>query len=148
MSIANPWARFSVAALLAVATSLPSVASPTQLPPEHTVGIASYASGGIGEGEAGRFKAAFDRYPLAIELLQHVGTRDEYTADARVKIVDPEGRTVLDERAEGPFMLVRLPAGEYRVVASLKGHELPARHVRVTSDRHERTAFVWSQNVG
>jgi hypothetical protein len=148
MNVAIQRAGLSVAALLAAAVSLQAVASSMQLPPERTAGIASYISGGVGKGEADRFKAAFDRYPLAIELLEHVGARDEYTADAHVKIVNHEGKTVLDERADGPFMLVRLPAGEYRVIASLKGHELPARQVRVTSGGHERTAFVWSQKVG
>jgi hypothetical protein len=148
MNIAIQRAGLSFAALLAASVSLQAVASPMQLPPERTVGIASYTSGGIGEGRADRFKAAFDRYPLAIELFEHAGARDEYTADARVRIADHTGKTVLDERADGPFMLVRLPAGEYRVTASLKGHELPAHHVRLTSDGHERTVFVWPKNVG
>jgi hypothetical protein len=148
MNIAIRRAGLSVAALLAAAVSLQAMASPMKLPPDRTVGIASYTSGGIGDGQAARFKAAFDRYPLAIELLEHAGSRDEYTADAHVKIVDHEGKKVLDERADGPFMLVRLPAGEYRVTASLKGHELSAHHVRLTSGGHERTAFVWPQKVG
>jgi hypothetical protein len=40
-----------------------------------------------------------------------------------------------------------LPAGAYRVLASLSGHELPARHVHVTSGGHENAAFIWPQNV-
>lgn len=148
MNIAIQRVGISLAALLAASVSLQAIASPSQMPSERTVGVATYISGGIGEGQADRFKAAMDRYPLAIELFEHTGALDEYTANARVKIADHRGQTVLDERADGPFMLVRLPAGEYRVVASLNGHELPARQVHVTGVGHERTVFVWPKNVG
>ena len=138
----------SAALMLAATVSLQALAAPTPLPPLRTVGVASYTSGGVGEAQAARFKAAFDQFPLAIELLEHVGAHDQYTADARVKIVDHRGQTVLDERAQGPFMLVRLPAGEYRVMAWLNGHALPAHEVHVTARDHLRTAFVWSPNAG
>ena len=118
------------------------------LPPEHTQGIASFVSGGVSDGEAQRFQAAFKRFPLIVELYEHTGQRDEYTADAHVRIADRHGNTVLDQRADGPFMLVRLPAGDYTVSASLKGHRLPEHKVHVTDSGHAHSVFVFPENAG
>ncbi|HKX39877.1 MAG TPA: hypothetical protein VJO99_01870, partial [Burkholderiaceae bacterium] len=52
------------------------------MPREHTQGIVSFVSGGVSDGEAQRFQAAFKRFPLIVELYEHSGQRDEYTADA------------------------------------------------------------------
>ena len=136
------------AALLGAAVSLQAHAVETHLPPERHAGSASYVSGGIGENESQRFEAAFKRYPLIVQLFENSGARDEYTADAMVKITDAKGRLVLHEKAEGPFMLVRLPAGDYRIAASLNGHDLAIHRVHVTDSGHAKTTFVFPSNAG
>jgi len=115
------------------------------LPPERVHGVASYLSGGVSDGEAQRFQAAFKKYPLIVELYEHSGARDEYTADADVRITDHKGAMVLEQRADGPFMLVRLPAGDYTVSASLHGESLPGHKVHVTDSGHARSVFVFSR---
>ena len=135
-------------ALIGAAMSLHAVAADGALPPERQAGVASYRSGGIGEAESQRFEAAFRRYPLIVQLFEATGVRDEYTADARVKITDAKGELVLDEKADGPFMLVRLPAGDYRVGATLKGRTLADHKVHVTDSGHAKTTFVFAQNAG
>jgi len=115
------------------------------LPPERVHGVASYVSGGVSDGEVQRFQAAFKQYPLIVELYEHSGARDEYTADANVRITDHKGTTVLEQRADGPFMLVRLPAGDYTVSASLHGESLPGHKVHVTDSGHARSVFVFSR---
>jgi hypothetical protein len=105
----------------------------------------SYVSGGVGAGEADRFKAAFDHYPLVVEVFRRDGARDEYTADARVKVADRMGRTVLDERTDGPFTLVRLPPGNYRVSAAMHGQREAERSVHVTPDGHAKAVFVFPE---
>jgi hypothetical protein len=139
----------ALAALLGAAMCLPAhAASDDQLPPERQAGSASFVSGGVGENEAQRFEAASKHYPLVVQLFENSGARDEYTADAKVKITDAKGRLVLDEKADGPFMLVRLPAGDYRVAASLKGHDLSGRRVHVTDSGHAQATFVFPRNAG
>ena len=142
------WMRNSgatFAAVLAAAVTQPSKASPLpQEPPVH----ASYVSGGIGEGEAQRLQAQERDYSLTVELLEHATPRDQYTADANVKITDArDGRTVLDAKADGPFMLVQLPAGNYRVAASLHGRSMPEHRVQVTDGGHAKTTFVFPAHV-
>jgi hypothetical protein len=130
------------ASLLGTAISV-NAAQVNNLPPERVHGVASYVSGGVSDGEAQRFQAAFKQYPLIVELYEHSGTRDEYTADADVRITDRKGTTVLEQRADGPFMLVRLPAGDYTVSASLHGRSLPGHDVHVTDSGHARSVFVF-----
>jgi hypothetical protein len=136
-------AGMSLAALLAAAVSLDAVAAVSPLPRERVSGTASYVSGGVSVDAAHAFEAAAARYPLVVKLYEHAGQRDEYTADAHVTISDRAGRVIVDDRAEGPFMLVRLPAGDYRVAASLKGRVLPAHQVHVTEHGHTSSTFVF-----
>ena len=136
-------AGVAFASLLGAAISA-NAAQANNLPPERVRGVASYVSGGVSDGEVQRFQAAFKQYPLIVELYEHSGARDEYTADAQVRITDRKGATVLEQRADGPFMLVRLPAGDYTVSASLHGQSLPAHKVHVTDSGHARSVFVFS----
>jgi EamA domain-containing membrane protein RarD len=61
------------------------------------------------------FTPLASKHPLAIELLERTGKIDEFTAYAMVKISDTQGHTVLDAKADGPFMLVDLPPGRYSI---------------------------------
>jgi hypothetical protein len=143
----TPWHLSGAAALLTAVFALNASAATPELP-RHDVGHVAYVSGGIGEDEAARFKREFDDYPLVVEVFRHDGARDEYTADALVKIVDRDGRAVFAEKAEGPFMLVRLPAGDYRVSASLEGRHLAPRQVHVTERGHAKAVFVFGEHAG
>jgi hypothetical protein len=135
------------ASVLGAAISV-NAAQVNNLPPERVAGVASYLSGGVSDGEAQRFQAAFKQYPLVVELYEHSGARDEYTADAQVRITDRKGGTVLEQRADGPFMLVRLPAGDYTVSASLNGQTLPGHKVHVTDSGHAHSVFVFPARAG
>jgi hypothetical protein len=94
----------------------------TPLPPERTVGSVSYLSGGIGSDEAQAMREAAVDYPLSLELAATGGgPRDEYIANAQVRIVDDHGSLLLDTRTQGPLLLVRLPAGTYAVDVGWNG---------------------------
>lgn len=137
------------AALLGAAAMLDAQAQPGQLPPEHQAGAVSYVSGGVGEDQAHRFEAAFKRYPLVVRLFEGSGTsRAAFTAQARVTISDARGRQLLDTESDGPYLLARLPAGDYRIGASLGGRHLPAHRVRVTDGGHAATTFVFPKDAG
>ncbi len=129
------------AAILAAALALDAQAA--ELPPEHLAGVASYVSGGIGDGQEALFKSSFKRYPLVVELYRRSGSRNEYTADAVVKIAPGGGAAAIEAKADGPFMLIRLPAGEYRIGATLDGRTLPEQRVQVTDSGHRTATFVF-----
>jgi hypothetical protein len=81
------------------------------------------------------------QHRLAVELLEHAGRAEEFTADARVRIADAHGRTVLDTKAGGPFLLVDLAPGRYSIVATLNNRTLKKHAVVVTRDRLARATF-------
>ena len=113
------------------------------LPPEQSEGAVVYRSGGIGEDESMAMRRIAVNYPLELEFLQKVpGGHEEYVADQDVVIKDDAGRTVLHTRADGPFLLARLPPGRYTIAATLDGRSLN-RVATLAPQRHERIVFAW-----
>ena len=86
------------------------------LPPVQHQGSVQYVSGGIGLDESEALKAAAKDYPLALTFA--TGRRKaDYVADVTVAH-DGQGKPVLRATSEGPYMLVKLPAGDYKVSAT------------------------------
>lgn len=79
--------------------------------PESESGV-SYITGGIGEDEVQVFRAAAPQYNLRMTF---TSTSGSYLSDVDVTITAGAGRHVLAVRTEGPFLFVRMPAGDYRV---------------------------------
>lgn len=137
--------QMAATALALAALSLPAwAADPAgSLPPVRDSAGTAYVTGGVSADQSQAFKSAQRQWPLAISLLQRSAHTNEYTASATVKIVDAQGRTVLDAPADGPFMLVRLPPGTYRVSAGLNGHVLKRERVRVGDAQPAKVDFVF-----
>jgi hypothetical protein len=113
-----------------------------QLPAEKWQGGLSYVTGGIGQDEAAAFKQLAKTYPLAVEFIRHAQPKDEYEADVAVTITRGDGKTVLDIKSEGPFLLVNLPAGAYRVKAQRSGQP-KEQTVNIKQGAHQRVVFEW-----
>lgn len=137
-----------LAAMLGTLVALDASAAISPLPREQVSGVASFVSGGVTLDQSKAFEHAFRDYPLVVKLFEREGPRDVYTADALVRITDAHGKTVVDAKADGPFMLVRLPHGDYTVTASLGEHVMPARHVHVTDHGHANATFVFPPHSG
>ena len=105
------------------------------LPPVQHQGSVQYVSGGIGLDESEALKAAARTIPGAD--LRRTGRRQaDYVADVTVAIHDGQGKPVLRATSEGPYMLVKLPAGDYKVSATYKARR---RNARSPSRRRRRT---------
>jgi hypothetical protein len=134
----------AAAGLLAMGSAVAAAnASPADLPPEMAQGNVKYMSGGIGIDEAEAMRAEAARYPLTLEFAERASPKDVYLAAVDVHIVDQSGRTTLDAVSEGPLMLLRLPAGTYRVTAEHDGKS-ETRDVTVTPGKPGRLFFEWS----
>lgn len=104
-------------------------------------GEASYIVGGVGRGEARAIEQLSERYPLQLTFLAKIRDHGAYTLGAQVSIKTDAGDPVLELRADGPLMLVDLPAGRYIVSASLDGQTLE-REVEVGGTPQE-LHFEW-----
>jgi hypothetical protein len=140
--------KYLICTALGVAPAAPAAfAAVTAMPPQMRQGSVGYVSGGIGAGEARRFEQAFAQHPLAIELLEHAGKREEFTANAHVRILDRQGHAVLDTRAGGPFMLVDLKPGRYSIVATLGSQTLRKRAAYVHAGTTARATFEFPSSA-
>lgn len=132
---------------LSLAAATAHAADPVALPPAKQAGDVAWVSGGIGDDEARRFQAGFDQYPLVVRLFSAIGGRNEYTSDAVVKVVDAQGAVRFEQKADGPFLLLRLPAGDYSVAATLNGSTLPTQKVKVPARGHVEATFVFRSDA-
>jgi hypothetical protein len=126
-------------------TSLPAFAAlPGTLPPEQTQGAVSYVSGGFGKEEAQAFEMAAKQYPLSLEFAVKHTPRAEFTADVHVTVKDAQGKSVLDTRSDGPFLLAKLPTGHYTVTAEQHGQTL-TKTAHVATHKPAHLMFLWAK---
>ncbi|CAB5513411.1 hypothetical protein LMG26857_02691 [Achromobacter anxifer] len=112
------------------------------MPPVQHQGSVQYVSGGIGLDESDAMKAAEKDYPLALTFAAQSGSKADYVANVAVSIHDAHGKSVLQATAEGPYMLVKLPAGKYKVSATYNG-KVQEREVSVAHPGTARAVFEW-----
>lgn len=128
---------------LALGLALPVLAVPrASLPQPRTDHGVTYLSGGIGHEEALAMKAEAKHYPLSMVFSE--GKRGEYLANVDVTIRNSLGRIVLTTVSDGPIMLLKLPAGEYKIAATSNGKTLH-RSVMVAHKGDMALSFNWPQ---
>jgi hypothetical protein len=116
---------------------------PGALPPPQTQGTVTYVSGGIGQEEARAFATAASQYPLTLEFAVKHTPRAAFTTRVPVLITDARGRTMLEATSNGPFFLVTLPTGYYRVTAEHHGQRL-TKTIRLAPAQPVHVLFLWS----
>lgn len=112
------------------------------LPSVQQQGSVQYVSGGIGLDESEAMKAAAKDYPLALTFAAQRDGKADYVANVAVTISDAQGKAVLQATAEGPYMLVKLPAGNYKISATYNG-QAQQRDVSVQNSGTARAVFEW-----
>jgi hypothetical protein len=83
-----------------------------------------YMTGGVGIESRAMMEMAYDKYNLKVVVASSSGA---YLADAMITIKDAAGKQVLKTMTDGPWLLVKLPKGSYRVTASLEGRQKTER---------------------
>lgn len=118
------------------------------LPPVKTQGQTQFLSGGIGKDESDAILQARNSWPLTLELTQLTQLTEaasptaEYISDVQIIIKDALGNTVLDTTAEGPYLLVKLPAGKYSLDATYNSITLH-RNFNLQKAPGKKVALVW-----
>ncbi|MDN0076252.1 T9SS type A sorting domain-containing protein [Crenobacter sp. SG2303] len=139
--------HFSRTLLTTIVTSL-MLASPVfaaDLPSVQQSGRIEYLTGGIGSDESNAMKAEARHYPLAIEMAK--GREGHYVADVDVAISNVKGKQVFEANSTGPFMLVKLPPGNYIVKATLDG-VTKQQKVNVGAQGSKHLSISWPAPAG
>lgn len=130
----------AVIALLAA----PYVAAQTQtesaLPAAQTVAGVKYVQGGVGKDESDAMLRESKNYPLA--LVFSGGKENNYVCDIAIRVRDAAGKTVLQTSADGPIMLIDLPAGKYVVDAQYRDKTVTQR-VELSAKGSRRLDLHW-----
>lgn len=132
------------AALMSISmVSIPIVASAATEsvvpePQPQQQGSVRFLTGGVGQSEQKDIRGEAGAYDLWLTLTRPDGA---YLADIDVAIQNASGHTVLHTRADGPFLLVKLPPGHYSVRTHAKGRRAELRTVDV-SKRGMTRVFV------
>lgn len=115
-----------------------------ELPPAHHQGNIAYVSGGIGLDESTSFKEAMAQYPLALTFASMSDGRGAYVSEVQVVIRDSHDANVLNVASDGPYFLVKLPAGSYEVFATYN-NETQSHKVTVGDKGSARATFTWNR---
>ena len=107
---------------------------------QKTAGGVPYVSGGVGTDSIDRLNSLASEFNLKLVFALTSGS---YVSDVKVAIADATGRTVLDTTSDGPWLLTRLPAGNYQVVATLSGNAVK-RQVAVGAAKLRTVDFRWT----
>lgn len=116
--------------------------STTALPPLQHSGAHSYVTGGIGLDESSAFRRAMNDWPLSLRFAEKDGMKARYVADVQVHVTDENGKTAISAKSEGPFMLIKVPAGTYKIDATLGGQSLHQR-AEVKNGQPAKITFLW-----
>jgi len=107
---------------------------------QRTAGGVSYVSGGVGTDSIDRLSALAGDFNLKLVFALNSGS---YVSDVGVVIADAAGKTLLDTTSDGPWLLARLPTGNYQVVATFAGNTVK-RQVAVGAAKLRTVDFRWA----
>ena len=93
-------------------------------------------------GETIAILAEAKQWPLLLELSQLVDGRGVWIFGANIKITNTQKQVVFDAKADGPYMLVNLDAGDYSVSASYEGAE-QKRVIALQAGSLQKISIFW-----
>ncbi len=105
-----------------------------------SAGSVSYVSGGVGDDSIDHLNSLAGKFNLKLVFALNSGS---YLSDVGVVIADATGKTLLDTLSDGPWLLARLPAGNYQVVATFGGNAVK-RQVAVGAANLRTVDFRWA----
>jgi len=107
---------------------------------QKTPGGVSYVSGGVGTDSIDRLNSLASDFNLKLVFALTSGS---YVSDVKVAIADAAGKTLLDTTSDGPWLLARLPVGNYQIVATFSGNAV-RRQVAVGTAKLRTVDFRWA----
>ncbi|MDB5810125.1 MAG: hypothetical protein JWN94_2247 [Betaproteobacteria bacterium] len=103
-------------------------------------GSVKYVSGGVGSASTDRLSSLAKDFNLKLVFALKSGN---YVSGVDVKIADAAGNTLVSTKSEGPWFLVRLPAGTFKIGATYEG-KTEIRTIAVGAEKLKTVDFRWS----
>lgn len=108
---------------------------------QYSQGI-SYITGGVGEEESTAILTEAKQWPVLLELSQLENGRGVWIFGSQIKILNAQNAVVFDAKAEGPYMLINLTAGDYAIQASYQGVG-QKRAISVKAGQPQKFSIFW-----
>lgn len=109
-------------------------------PLERTERTIAYVSGGIGDDEKAAMDATRKNYNLWLTFASK--KTGEYQADVKVTIKDSRANTLFEVSALGPLVHLKLPPGQYKIEADLRG-KVQSQPVHIKPGGGTELIFRW-----
>ncbi len=111
-------------------------------------GSLGYVSGGISADEVRFMQCMQPYFPLTLVFVERIDThpKEIYTADVHVQLSNATGELLFDSIVDGPFLLIDLAAGNYKLTADLYG-KIKERNIKIYADKRKRSVFVWDNRT-
>ena len=116
--IVTPIIAVAIVALTVASAAAKMVEVPDTTMITETVHGIKFTSGGVGIEERDRMARIEKNYNLRLIFAVRSGA---YLAHIKTVISSPEGKVLLDMMANGPWVFVKLPEGQYKVTATNAG---------------------------
>jgi hypothetical protein len=113
-----------------------------QIPPTQYSQSVSYITGGVGEEESRAILAEAKQWPLLLELSQLENGRGVWIFGSQIKILNTKNAVIFDAKADGPYMLINLTAGDYAIQASYQGVE-QKKAISIKSGPVQKVSIFW-----
>ena len=107
-----------------------------------TSGGVSFVSGGVGTDSIDRMSSLARDFNLKLVFALKSG---DYVSDVKVTIANASGKTLVDATSDGPWFMTKLPAGNYKVVATFDG-KAEQRSVAVGGEKLRTVDFRWASD--
>ncbi len=131
-----------VAAILLGAATLVPLANAASDESVQTSGGVSYVSGGVGTDSIDRLSSLARDFNLKLVFALKSG---DYVSDVKVTIADAAGKTLVNTTSDGPWFMTKLPAGNYKIVATFDG-KAEQRSVAVGGAKLRTVDFRWASD--
>ena len=100
-------------------------------------------SGGVSVNARDNLRSKAPEHNLKMVFSLNTGN---YVSDVHVKVADASGRTVIDEVSNGPWLMAKLPAGNYTATATYNGKPVTQR-MSVGKSGIRTANFRWPASV-
>jgi hypothetical protein len=126
--------------LLGTASLFPAASANSDKAVVKSAGSVSYVSGGVGTDSIDHLNSLAGNFNLKLVFALSSGS---YLSDVGVVISDARGNTLLNTTSDGPWLLARLPTGNYQIVATVSGKAVK-RQVAVGAAGLRTVDFRWA----